>query len=245
MRNHQVVRKFSSALLVFGVSLTFFGFSNLPKDAKLQVRDLLKPEHSAITQAFKNWGLINTKTAASLIKETAADPDQSRFLDGKLSSTDASDTFTFTYDGSGEIRVTLAWTDPEGSATSTHDSRTARLVNDLNLTLTGPDGTHYPYVMPWAGNWSDSKLNDAATTGVNTVDNVEQVYLSAPASGTYTVTVNHAGSLTGGQIYSLVLTGGDLSSGTPDPVSNISYSKVAGFGSFSSINIYYIFSRAN
>ena len=191
------------------------------------------------------WGLINTKTAASLIKETAADPDQSRFLDGKLSSTDASDTFTFTYDGSGEIRVTLAWTDPEGSATSTHDSRTARLVNDLNLTLTGPDGTHYPYVMPWAGNWSDSKLNDAATTGVNTVDNVEQVYLSAPASGTYTVTVNHAGSLTGGQIYSLVLTGGDLSSGTPDPVSNISYSKVAGFGSFSSINIYDSFSSAN
>ena len=191
------------------------------------------------------WGLINTKTAASLIKETAADPDQSRFLDGQLSSTDASDTFTFTYDGTGEIRVTLVWTDPEASSTTTHDSRTARLVHDLNLTVTGPDGAHYPYVMPWVGNWSASKLNDAATTGVNTVDNVEQVYLSAPVSGTYTITINHAGSLTGGQVYSLALTGGDLSSGTPDPVSNITYDKVAGFGSIASVNIYDSFSTAN
>ncbi|WP_193213448.1 S8 family serine peptidase [Luteolibacter marinus] len=191
------------------------------------------------------WGLINVRTAADLIKDTASDTTKARFLDGRLSTTDSSDTFTFDYDGSGEIRVTLAWTDPEGTANNAHNSRTSCLIHDLNLKLTGPDGTHYPYVMPWKGNWSDSKLNDNATTGVNDSDNVEQVYLSAPVPGTYTITVDYAGSLTANQTYSLVLTGGDFASEVPDGGSDLSYTKVVGFGSIQPFNVYDRFNSAH
>ena len=61
MRDQRLIRRFSTSLLILGSSLTFFGFSNLPKDAKLKTRELLTPSRGAITQAFKNWGLSNTK----------------------------------------------------------------------------------------------------------------------------------------------------------------------------------------
>jgi hypothetical protein len=82
----------------------------------------------------------------------------------------------------------------------------------LDLKLTAPNGLseYLPFVMPWVGDWSDTKLNSAATTGINDVDNVEQVLVETPQqSGIYTLTINHQGSLSqGNQIYSLITSGG-------------------------------------
>ena len=191
------------------------------------------------------WGLIDAKAAADLIKDTSSNDTTSRLIDGLLSDSDASDSFTFDYDGSGELRVTLVWNDPEASAAISHDDRTSRLVHDLNLTVTGPDGTHYPFVMPWAGDWSDAKLNDTATTGVNSTDNVEQVLISSPVSGTYTVTVDHAGSISGDQIYSLALTGGDFESEAPVAGANFQREVTSGFGTHTLINGHDFFSSAH
>jgi len=81
-------------------------------------------------------------------------------------------------------------------------------VNDLNLLVTGPDGTHFPYVMPHVGDWSVSSIDDDAITGVNTVDNVEQVFVEDPVPGNYTITIDYAGNLTNDvQEYSLIITG--------------------------------------
>jgi alpha-tubulin suppressor-like RCC1 family protein len=156
------------------------------------------------------WGLMNTKAAADLIK-LQADTVGSEHLTEELLPQGGSHTYTFTWDGVSPIRATLCWTDPAGTPVSAHDNRSRDLTNDLNLKVTAPGGsTHLPFVMPYVGDWSEAKLTAAATTGVNTVDNVEQVLIQAPAAGQYVVTVDHAGSLTHGeQAYSLILTGGE------------------------------------
>jgi serine protease AprX len=87
--------------------------------------------------------------------------------------------YTVTSNGSTPLRATLAYTDPAGSPTAAKAT-----VNDLTLKVTAPGGTVY-----WgnngllAGNWS------TAGGAANTVDTVENVFVQAPAAGTWTVEV--------------------------------------------------------
>lgn len=163
------------------------------------------------------WGLLNIEACAALIKDHADTVNLGRMNEHELSGGTPSRTLPFIWSGIDPIRVTICWTDPPGTGTGAHDSRTPRLVHDLNLVLTGPDTvTNYlPYIMPWVGNWTDPNLLAAAVPGVNTVDNVEQVYIASPTmAGEYTITVNHAGSLSQGpQDYSLLVSGGDVPRG--------------------------------
>ena len=155
------------------------------------------------------WGLMNTKAAADVIKQHADNNGGAAIIESSVSTSIASRTHTFDWNGITPLRVTLAWTDPVGTAKTGNDDRTKALVNDLNLTVTRVGGaTNYPYVMPYVGDWTTNTIGAAATNGVNTVDNVEQVYLASPTAGTYVITVNYAGSLSGGfQNYSLIVSG--------------------------------------
>lgn len=157
------------------------------------------------------WGLMNAKAAADLIKSEADDLSRQQLTEGELVS-GASNTHRFVSNGVDSIKVTLCWTDPAGVASSAHDDRLPDVVNNLNVTVTGPSGSvHMPFVMPYVGDWSLASLTSNAITGVNNVDNVEQVLIAAPVpAGAYVVTINHAGSLTfGAQPYSLIITGGE------------------------------------
>lgn len=159
------------------------------------------------------WGLANVKAAAELLYDDDASAPLDRFKQATLKSDDQADYYMVAVDGAVPVRVTLCWTDQAGQWTNSHDSRTSRLVNDLNLRLVGSDGTttYYPYVMPFTSTWAESDLNAPAVTGVNTVDNVEQVYLQAPAPGLYRVEVDYAGALQGSQQkYSLLVSGAYL-----------------------------------
>lgn len=88
----------------------------------------------------------------------------------------ASARFTITDGGGGGggapsgngLYVTLVWTDPPGQP-----SAAAALVNNLDLTVTGPGGVRY-------GNGG---------TSADTINNVETVQIERPEPGTYTITV--------------------------------------------------------
>ncbi|MFS8104747.1 S8 family serine peptidase [Lentzea alba] len=96
-----------------------------------------------------------------------------------LVTTGQSRKYTVTSNGQTPLRATLAYTDPAGSPTAAK-----ALVNDLTLKVTAPNGTVY-----WGnnglmgGNWS------TAGGAANTVDTVENVFVQAPAAGTWTVEV--------------------------------------------------------
>lgn len=169
------------------------------------------------------WGLINVKAAADLMQAYKNNSGTRRIIEDQLTTATTTRSYSFTWDGSSPIRATLSWTDPAGTATTTSDLRTARLVNNLDLKITGPTGTvHQPWVMPFVGDWTAAKLSAAATTGTNNTDNVERVDIaSPPVAGVYTATVTFSGTLTNGaQNYSLVLSGGVANATAPAPTSS-------------------------
>ncbi|MCG3195149.1 MAG: hypothetical protein DIJKHBIC_04419 [Thermoanaerobaculia bacterium] len=80
-----------------------------------------------------------------------------------------------------EFRATLVWADPEGTL-----GAAAALVNNLDLSVTAPDGTVF------LGNVLGP---DGVSTSGGTADqinNVEQVRFTAPVAGVYTLTVHGA-----------------------------------------------------
>jgi len=166
------------------------------------------------------WGLVNGKAAADLLAAYRTNAGTRRVIEDRVATNRASVSFGFTWDGVSPVRATLCWTDPAGTATTSGDSRTPRLVNNLDLRVIGPDGTPYqPWVMPFVGDWSTNSLASPATTGSNTTDNVEQVLIAAPAAaGVYTARVTFAGTLTGGsQPFSLILSGMEANQRAPAP----------------------------
>ncbi len=119
------------------------------------------------------WGLINAQSAADLISQQA-------WQIGTLSATGAVADYPLAVSAdSTELKVTLVWTDPAGSPEAAK-----ALVNDLDLVLTDPNGVrYYPWIL------DKDKPTVSATTGSNRLDNIEQVLVSNPRSGTWTVSV--------------------------------------------------------
>jgi hypothetical protein len=180
------------------------------------------------------WGLINVKAAADLLRDHQAVPAKARLTENQLTTSTTSRTLSFVWDGVSPIVATLCWTDPAGSATTSSDSRTRRLVNDLNLRLIAPGGAVVsPYVMPFVGTWTQAAMSLPATTGVNTTDNVEQVRLAAPpAAGTYQAVVSISGTLTNGsQYYSLLISGSSAEPPPPPPLALAAVSPASGLSS--------------
>ena len=77
------------------------------------------------------------------------------------------------------LKVTTAWTDPAG----TPGAATA-LVNDIDLELIDPSaGIHSPWTL------DPASPSMPATTGINSVDNVEQVLVDSPEAGLWKIRV--------------------------------------------------------
>jgi hypothetical protein len=158
---------------------------------------------TAIPANCQGWGRVLLENAlffTGQARELWVNDDNTGFATGST----ATQTWTFTV-GSGEaFKATLAWTDfPSTPAASVN------LVNDLDLTVTGPTGTI------WRGNVFAS--GQSTTGGTSDRRNtLEQVLLNAPAAGTYTVSVKAFNVPSGPQPFSLVVTG-DVAAGGGNP----------------------------
>jgi len=141
------------------------------------------------------WGLMNAKRAAEAITENGS---ESKIEELTLSS-GQSYVINVDSDGINPLLASISWTDRAGTAnTGTVNLTTPVLVNDLDIRVTKGGTTSFPYKL--TGALTNSKSD-------NVVDPYERVDISG-ATGTYTITVTHKGSLTGGsQDFSLIVTG--------------------------------------
>jgi len=147
------------------------------------------------------WGLMNTKNAALKISA-----DQTTDVISELTLNNGA---TYTREiialGTEPIKVTIVWTDRVGTPPAPSlDPINPMLVNDLDLRITRAGNTYYSWKLD-----RDNPANAATNASENNVDNVEVVYIASPVAGaTYTITVDHDGSLSGGpQAYSMILSG--------------------------------------
>jgi len=111
---------------------------------------------------------------------------------------------TFSPESAGPLRITLAWTDYPGST-----SASKALVNDLDLEVVAPNGTHY------YGNFglysTGQCLRQISTTVKwDTCNNVEGVLIPNAVYGNYTVIVRGYNIPNGPQPFAVVASGDNL-----------------------------------
>ncbi|MBT6972647.1 MAG: S8 family serine peptidase, partial [Euryarchaeota archaeon] len=160
-----------------------------------------------IPNAQEGWGQIDLSNSFS---PKDGSTDLASFYDTNISlSPGFGFIYGFDFNAAHGISITLVWTDVAGSASALQSA--PRLVNDLDLILTAPDGTI------WFGNDFSNGLS--TTTGMvdstNVVERIELAPGTASQSGTWSIQVaNRAGSE---QSFALVV----VADGNHDPASDL------------------------
>ncbi len=143
---------------------------------------------SGLTWKDTGWGRVDLNEAVG--------GTPFRFVnEEKALATGQSQSYSYTVEAGAPLKATLVWTDYPANP-----SAEKTLVNDLDLLVTGPDGKKV------AGNHMLGATPDR-------INNVENVVVAAPTSGTYTVTVSGYNVPQGPQPFALVLSG-NVSDGT-------------------------------
>ncbi len=142
------------------------------------------------------WGLLNAKVAAETIT-TDATASGNAIINELSLSQGQSYQITVQSDGVNPLLASISWTDPAHAVIPGTNNNTPALINDLDIRL--DNGATFT---PW-------RLTSITTngTGDNVVDPYERIDING-ASGTYTLTVTHKGTLSSGsQNFSLIVTG--------------------------------------
>lgn len=125
------------------------------------------------------YGLVNARRAAEVI--TASQTQSSEVENG--AQVDISIPIPEQVDGKSisRVKVMLYWTDKEASPYAS-----SALVNNLDLVVIDGAESH----LPWVLDTTPSNVNLPASVGVDSLNNVEQVVIDLPASGTMTARVS-------------------------------------------------------
>ncbi|MEO0899466.1 MAG: PKD domain-containing protein [Bacteroidota bacterium] len=139
------------------------------------------------------WGTIHTYRAYEILANN-------QYLLDSISQA-GSKTHTIQVPaGVKEMKVMVYWADREAAINAA-----PALVNNLDITITDPSATsHLPYILDPTPN--PSNLSAPATRGVDNLNNMEQVAISNPAAGSYTLNVSGTAVPFGPQEYYVVYT---------------------------------------
>ncbi|KAF5421255.1 MAG: Subtilase family protein, partial [Candidatus Methanocomedens sp.] len=128
----------------------------------------------------QGWGRVDIERSLF-----PASPRTMRYHDNiSLNASESWDVSYYVNDTSETLKITLVWTDYPAAAYAV-----TTLVNNLDLAVTGPGDTDY-------GNGAPDSVN-----------NVEQVELSSPPVGLYTIKVSGTNIPQGPQPFALVISG--------------------------------------
>ncbi len=151
------------------------------------------------------WGLMDTGAAVDIMTRNA---DMGGGLKVREKSLADGESISLTLRASGteDLKATIVWTDPPGTPVAPPELNPTNLmlVNDLDMRLTdSQDNTYKPYIL------DPENPEQAAATGDNFRDNVEQILVDSPDKGElFTITIDHKGNLANGdQDFALIITG--------------------------------------
>ena len=149
------------------------------------------------------WGLLNVEQAARVIQNA----DGNHVLEERILDQGQTFTRTVVASGRGPLVATICWTDPDANATAVNasnvNSRTPKLINDLDIRITDGRQTSLPWIL------DPDNPGKPATRGDNIRDNVEQVLIANTVPGqSYTISISHKNNLSGiQQNFALIISG--------------------------------------
>lgn len=177
-----------SALLIQQYRNIYGGIDPWPSTVKaLLIHTAVDLGNPGPDYAF-GYGRVDAQAAMDVLRD--------RDLRQDSVSNGVTNTYTITVSaGSPSARVTLVWDDPAGTVNAN-----PALVNNLDLTLVEPNGVtvHFPWVL------NPTQPYQYATRGTDSRNNVEQVYVTNPTPGIWTIRVAGTSVPQGPQQYSLV-----------------------------------------
>jgi hypothetical protein len=137
------------------------------------------------------WGRINALRAAKVLEEN-------RYEEAELANSESNEHTFEVPENTAQVRVMIYWTDVQASVNSNW-----ALVNNLDMTITDPQSNEW---MPWVLNHypHPDSLNLPAFRGNDDRNNVEQITIDFPESGTYTLTVDGTSVPQGPQTYYVI-----------------------------------------
>jgi len=135
------------------------------------------------------WGRINARRAFDIISGN-------QYINGSISQGGTNNHQITIPSGVSELRVMVYWMDKEGSTNAS-----TALVNDINMVVTDPGLTSYD---PWVLDHTPANVDLNAVRAVDNLNNVEQVTLENPLSGTYNIDLNGFAIPNGPQDYYVV-----------------------------------------
>ncbi len=140
------------------------------------------------------WGQMNTKFAAETITKNGFES----WISEEVLTNGSTYSITVKSDGFTPLKASISWTDKPGKINEgVANDATPVLVSDLDIRITQGTNEYKPWRL--TGVYSNEK-------GDNLVDPFERVDVDN-ASGEYTITVTHKGTLTDDQKFSLIVTG--------------------------------------
>jgi hypothetical protein len=171
------------------------------------------------------WGLLNIAEAAQVLNTAYTNnnsPSSPHFVYENTLLNGESKSYTITASGTRPVKATIVWTDIKGSASEVLNDANPELINDLDLTITQGNRTHYTW------NLNPSTPDNQAFKGLNNIDNVEKVEVDTSLVGTsYTITVKHKGTLERGlQNYSLIISGAGGTAYCPSAATSTAGTKI-------------------
>ena len=137
------------------------------------------------------WGHINAWRALQVL-------EKNQWLEG-----DADQNSNITHSlqipsGVKEAKIMVYWAEPPAGP-----NNAKALINDLDLTVeSAQTGVRRPWVLNYSPN--PTTLDAPATTGRDSINNVEQVLLTDPTAGTYTIRIKGSAVPMGPQHYYIV-----------------------------------------
>jgi len=132
------------------------------------------------------FGMMNLKRSLDML-------NNNRYARNSMTNGGQQDLAITVPANTAQLKVMIYWHEIAASVLATK-----QLVNNLDLEVRDPaNNTTLPLVL----NPDPVHVNDVAVNGVDQLNNVEQVVINTPASGTYTIRVKGTGVATANQSY--------------------------------------------
>jgi len=154
------------------------------------------------------WGLLDIRAAVEFIDSLGT--GSLAFFDEDTLQNGATKNLFANVPTTGDVRITISWTDTIAPTTNTHDDTTRKLMADLDIRLFNSNGVlvENPWIL------DPANPANAATRGDNNRDNMEQIFSPNLPAGAYNIRISHKGTLPQPlQAYSIMVTGANVTDG--------------------------------